>query len=180
MGLRAYQWCEILGIVFILLSTGAQIFWVQPYERDLERRERYLISSVENDLDLTYFKALNQRTAIAEVVILSQLNKEVYAQRREKLSPTLEKNYLDSDLTPQQSEDILKSSRITDGIRNSELWQSIEARTPFERVHKYWIAVQRARLDLATWATFGFFLFGSLLTAIGRGFEMRRANRTAR
>lgn len=38
MNLRAYQWGELLGILFLLASTAAQIFYVEPLRREIEWR----------------------------------------------------------------------------------------------------------------------------------------------
>ena len=38
MKLRAYQWAELLGIVFLLASTATQIFYVEPLKRQIEWR----------------------------------------------------------------------------------------------------------------------------------------------
>ncbi len=38
MGLRSYQWGELLGILFLLASTATQIFYVEPLKREIEWR----------------------------------------------------------------------------------------------------------------------------------------------
>jgi len=36
--LRAYQWSELIGILFLLASTATQIFYVEPLKREIEWR----------------------------------------------------------------------------------------------------------------------------------------------
>ena len=38
MRLRAYQWGELLGVIFLLVSTATQIFYVDPLKREIEWR----------------------------------------------------------------------------------------------------------------------------------------------
>lgn len=38
MRLKAYQWGELLGILFILASTATQVFYVEPLKREIEWR----------------------------------------------------------------------------------------------------------------------------------------------
>lgn len=38
MPLRGYQWAELIGILFLLSSTAAQIFYVDPLRREIEWR----------------------------------------------------------------------------------------------------------------------------------------------
>ena len=38
MRLRAYQWAELLGILFLVTSTATQIFYVEPLKREIEWR----------------------------------------------------------------------------------------------------------------------------------------------
>lgn len=38
MKLRAYQWSELIGILFLLASTATQIFYVEPLKREIEWR----------------------------------------------------------------------------------------------------------------------------------------------
>lgn len=38
MKLKLHQWGELIGIVFLLASTGAQIFYVEPLKREIEWR----------------------------------------------------------------------------------------------------------------------------------------------
>lgn len=38
MRLRVYQWGELLGVIFLLASTAAQIFYVDPLKREIEWR----------------------------------------------------------------------------------------------------------------------------------------------
>ena len=38
MRLRVYQWAELIGILFLLASTAAQIFYVDPLRREIEWR----------------------------------------------------------------------------------------------------------------------------------------------
>lgn len=38
MPLRTYQWAELVGICFLLASTAAQMFYVDPLRREIEWR----------------------------------------------------------------------------------------------------------------------------------------------
>lgn len=38
MRLRAYQWGELFGVIFLLVSTATQIFYVDPLKREIEWR----------------------------------------------------------------------------------------------------------------------------------------------
>ncbi len=38
MKLKAYQWGELIGILFLLASTAAQMFYVDPLKREIEWR----------------------------------------------------------------------------------------------------------------------------------------------
>ena len=38
MKLKAYQWGELIGVLFLLASTAAQIFYVEPLKREIEWR----------------------------------------------------------------------------------------------------------------------------------------------
>ena len=38
MKLKAYQWGELTGVVFLLASTATQIFYVDPLKREIEWR----------------------------------------------------------------------------------------------------------------------------------------------
>jgi hypothetical protein len=38
MKLKAYQWGELTGILFLLASTATQIFYVEPLKREIEWR----------------------------------------------------------------------------------------------------------------------------------------------
>ncbi|MEZ5816262.1 MAG: hypothetical protein R3D44_04190 [Hyphomicrobiaceae bacterium] len=38
MRLRAYQWGELVGVLFLLASTATQIFYVDPVKREIEWR----------------------------------------------------------------------------------------------------------------------------------------------
>lgn len=38
MRLKAHQWGELIGIVFLLASTAVQIFYVEPLKREIEWR----------------------------------------------------------------------------------------------------------------------------------------------
>jgi hypothetical protein len=173
MSLRSYQWCELLGVALILLSTGAQIFWVQPYEKDVETRERFAINSMASGERRFYWSVLNQSILTNQILMLKELNSNSYEERKSKLDPILNSKieYSDND-----NRAAYESGNITPDIMKSELWQSIKEENPFTKTMRYWIFVQKERLDIATYVTFGFFLLGSALTGIGRAIEMRRAN----
>lgn len=174
MALRPYQLCEIVGIAFILLSTSAQIFWVQPYERDIESRERYAIESMSTEDRRRLFSSLNRSIVINQVVLLRELNQDVYEKRKEKLSPIINGNFI--DLSEMNKQKAYLSGNITQEIIQSDTWKSIESNNPFTKANRYWLIIQKRQLRYATYVAFGFFLLGSLLTAVGRGFEMRHAN----
>lgn len=36
--LRAYQWGELVGVLFVLASTATQVFYVEPLKREIEWR----------------------------------------------------------------------------------------------------------------------------------------------
>lgn len=36
--LRSYQWCEVIGILLVFMSTAAQIFYLEPLKREIEWR----------------------------------------------------------------------------------------------------------------------------------------------
>lgn len=36
--LRAYQWGELIGVLFVLASTATQVFYVEPLKREIEWR----------------------------------------------------------------------------------------------------------------------------------------------
>lgn len=38
MALKGYQWGEVVGILFVLLATAAQIFYLEPLKRGIEWR----------------------------------------------------------------------------------------------------------------------------------------------
>jgi len=38
MRLRAYQFGELLGVIFLLVSTATQVFYVEPLKREIEMR----------------------------------------------------------------------------------------------------------------------------------------------
>jgi hypothetical protein len=38
MRLKGYQWAELAGMLFLLASTAAQIFYVEPLKREIEWR----------------------------------------------------------------------------------------------------------------------------------------------
>jgi hypothetical protein len=173
MSLRSYQWCELLGVVLILFSTSAQLFWVQPYEKDVETRERFAIHSMASGERRFYGSALERSIVTNQILMLKELKSSSYEERKSKLNPILNGNseYLERDYRTAYD-----SGNITRGIIKSELWQSINDGNPFSKTMRYWIAIQKQRLDIATYATFVLFLLGSGLTVIGRIIEMRRAN----
>jgi hypothetical protein len=174
MTLRSHQWSELAGITLILLSTGAQIFWVQPYERDIESRERYSIESTSMEDRRRFWSTLDRAIAVNQIMMLRELNSDLYEEKKKKLAPILNLEFL--KYSEEDYRNAFENAHITPEIKKSKIWNSINATNPFQKTARYWLTVQKERLEIATYVTFGFFLLGSVLTGIGRASEMRRTN----
>jgi len=174
MALRSYQWCELLGIALILFSTSAQIFLVQPYEKDIESRERFLIESMSSSERRLFWSALDRSIAVNQLMMLGELKSDLYEERKKRLNPILNLDY--SKYTEDDYRNAYATANISPEIEQSTLWKSIDVKNPFHKAARYWLVVQKERLEIATYVSFGLFLLGSVLIGIGRSFEMRRTN----
>lgn len=83
MKLRAYQWAELLGILFLLGSTATQIFYVEPLNREIEWR--LAAFSMQQNGQIQVEAIYGNRIALLRAANAAQSEIEVAESERHKL-----------------------------------------------------------------------------------------------
>lgn len=109
MRLKLYQWGELIGVVFLLASTAAQMFYVDPLKREIEWRLAAfnMQQNSQVQIDAIYSSRLSTLRAVnaPEPAI-----KEATAERDATIAKfkTADANISDYLLEKEQVEDVLQ------------------------------------------------------------------------
>ena len=109
MKLKAYQWGELIGILFLLASTAAQMFYVDPLKREIEWRlaafnmqqNGQVQTAAIYDSRIAMLKAVN---APGEALAAAEMERETALQKYK----TADANIADYLLEKEQVEDYLQ------------------------------------------------------------------------